>query len=276
MKTTPSPPKPELTAGPPGETVSVMDETGAWREVAVTGEQPLTLLVNNRELVTLMTLGRHPELLAIGWLRNQGFLEQASELLSVEVVWDAQTVILFIQNDLTGWEKKLAKRTVTTGCGQGTVFGELVGDLERYQLPRPSVRQSTLYALLRNLKHCNDVYRVSGAVHGCALCEQDQVRFFVEDVGRHNAADAIAGHMLLEGVQGGDKVFYTTGRLTSEMVIKTAQMGIPVLISRAGVTRMGLDLAQRLGVTLISRAGGKHFLVYHGADTLILDEPPGP
>ncbi len=256
------------------ETVAVMDETGAWRDVSVTGERPLTLLVNNRELVTLMTLGRHPELLAIGWLRNQGFLEQASELLSVQVIWDAQTAVLFIQNDLTGWEKKLAKRTVTTGCGQGTVFGELVGDLERYQLPRPTVRQSTLYALLRNLKHCNEVYRESGAVHGCALCEEDQVRFFVEDVGRHNAADAIAGHMLLEGIPGGDKVFYTTGRLTSEMVIKTAQMGIPVLVSRAGVTQMGLDLARRLGVTLLSRAGGKHFLVYNGAETLVLDAPP--
>jgi len=249
----------------------VMDETGTWREVQVTGEHPLTLLVNNRELITLMTLGTQPELLAVGWLRNQGFLHSPEGLLSVVAVPVAQTVVVFLRSDLSGWEKKLAKRTVTTGCGQGTVFGEWVEELQTQKVTPLQLKQSTLYGLLRNLKHCNEVYRESGAVHGCALCEEEEVLFFVEDVGRHNAADAISGHMLLNGISGAGKLFYTTGRLTSEMVIKTAQMGISALVSRAGVTRMGLDLARRLGVTLISRAGGKHFLVYHGAEHLILD-----
>src|SRR5690606_16072922 len=169
------------------------------------------------------------------------------------------------------WKERLGPRIVTTGCGQGTVFGGIMEDLSRIRVRPMRLRQSQIYALLGNLGACNEVYRSAGAVHGCALCRGEEVLVFIEDVGRHNAVDAIAGHMWLEGMDGADKIFYTTGRLTSEMVIKVGQMGIPVLVSRSGITQMGLALARQLGVTLLARAQGKHFLIYNGAENIELD-----
>ena len=254
--------------------VTVMDESGNKRETHITGERPLTIYVDKQEIVTLMTLGKYPELLVIGYLYNQGFIKQTEELKAVQVDWEIDSAVVVTKNGIGDWEEKLAKRTVTSGCGQGTVFGDLMDNLEEIQLPTPTLHQSTFYRLLQNIREHNEVYKKSGAVHGCALCKGENIEVFIEDVGRHNATDAIAGHMLLEGISGNDKLFYTTGRLTSEMVIKVAQMGIPILFSRAGITRMGMELSEKLGVTTIARAGGKHFLVYNGAETLVLDAKP--
>ena len=254
--------------------VTVTDEYGNTRETHITGERPLTIYVDKQEIVTLMTLGKYPELLVIGYLHNQGFIKNAAEIKAVQVDWDVDSAVVVTRNGTQNWEEKLNKRTVTTGCGQGTVFGDIMENLDEINLPRPTLAQSSFYRLLHNIRLYNEVYKKSGAVHGCALCKGEDIEVFIEDVGRHNATDAIAGHMLLEGINGSDKLFYTTGRLTSEMVIKVAQMGIPVLFSRAGITQMGMELSKKLGVTTIARAGGKHFLVYSGADTLIFDAKP--
>jgi len=258
----------------PTHPVVALDEYGRYRTVEIAGERPLTLYLDRREIVTLMTLGSRPEALAIGYLRNQYFIEDLRQIKAVQVDWDTEAVAVTSDTGAAGASSRLDKRTVTTGCGQGTVFGELMDRLDRIRLPRLRFRQSVIYALLANVTAGNAVYRRAGAVHGCALCQGERMVYFVEDVGRHNAVDAIAGLMWLDGVEGGDKIFYTTGRLTSEMVIKVAQMGIPLLLSRSGITRMGLELGQRLGVTLIGRAKGKHFLVFAGADTLELDAAP--
>ena len=254
--------------------VSVMDEYGNIREVHITGERPLIIYVNKREIVTLMTLGKNPEILVIGYLLNQGFIKNIEEILEIQVDWEVDSAVVLTRNGNEDWEDKLKKRTVTSGCGQGTVFGDIMENLENIKLPKPTLTQSSFYRLLHKIREFNDVYKKSGAVHGCALCKDEEIEIFVEDVGRHNATDAIAGHMLLEKIKGFDKIFYTTGRLTSEMVIKVAQMGIPILFSRAGITQMGLKLSEKLGVTTIARAGGKHFLVYHGSETIILDAKP--
>ena len=254
--------------------VSVTDEFGNTRETHITGERPLTIYVDKQEIVTLMTLGKFPELLVIGYLHNQGFIKSAAEIKAVQVDWDIDSAAVVTRNGSEGWEEKLKKRTVTSGCGQGTMFGDMMENLADINLVKPSLAQSSFYRLLHNIREYNDVYKKSGAVHGCALCKGEEIEIFIEDVGRHNATDAIAGHMLLEGIEGEDKLFYTTGRLTSEMVIKVAQMGIPVLFSRAGITQMGMELSKELGVTTIARAGGKHFLVYNGADTMIFDAIP--
>lgn len=256
--------------------VSVTDEFGNTRKTHITGERPLTIYIDKQEIVTLMTLGKYPELLVIGYLHNQGFIKTVAEIKAVQVDWDIESATVVTTNGSDNWDEKLKKRTVTSGCGQGTVFGNIMEDLENINLTKPSLVQSSFYRLLHNIRLYNDVYKKSGAVHGCALCRGENIEIFIEDVGRHNATDAIAGHMLLEGIDGEDKSFYTTGRLTSEMVIKVAQMGISVLFSRAGITQMGFELSKKLGVTTIARAGGKHFLVYNGADTLIFDaKPPG-
>lgn len=256
--------------------VSVTDEFGNTRKTHITGERPLTIYIDKQEIVTLMTLGKFPELLVMGYLHNQGFIKTVAEIKAVQVDWDIESATVVTTNGSDNWDEKLKKRTVTSGCGQGTVFGNIMEDLENINLTKPSLVQSSFYRLLHNIRLYNDVYKKSGAVHGCALCRGENIEIFIEDVGRHNATDAIAGHMLLEGIDGGDKSFYTTGRLTSEMVIKVAQMGISVLFSRAGITQMGFELSKKLGVTTIARAGGKHFLVYNGADTLIFDaKPPG-
>ena len=254
--------------------VSVTDEFGNTRKTHITGERPLTIYIDKQEIVTLMTLGKYPELLVMGYLHNQGFIKTVAEIKAVQVDWDIESATVVTTNGSDNWDEKLKKRTITSGCGQGTVFGNIMEDLENINLTKPSLVQSSFYRLLHNIRLYNDVYKKSGAVHGCALCRGENIEIFIEDVGRHNATDAIAGHMLLEGIDGEDKSFYTTGRLTSEMVIKVAQMGISVLFSRAGITQMGFELSKKLGVTTIARAGGKHFLVYNGADTLIFDAKP--
>ena len=254
--------------------VSVTDEFGKTRKTHITGERPLTIYIDKQEIVTLMTLGKFPELLVMGYLHNQGFIKTVAEIKAVQVDWDIESATVVTTNGSDNWDEKLKKRTVTSGCGQGTVFGNIMEDLDNINLTKPSLVQSSFYRLLHNIRLYNEVYKKSGAVHGCALCRGENIEIFIEDVGRLNATDAIAGHMLLEGIDGEDKSFYTTGRLTSEMVIKVAQMGISVLFSRAGITQMGFELSKKLGVTTIARAGGKHFLVYNGADTLIFDAKP--
>lgn len=275
-----TPLRPELSSEglAPTHAVSAVDEFGHVRDVHVAGEQPLTLKVDDREVVTLMTLGTHPEALALGYLRNQRLIEAVEEVKSVKVNWDFETVDVRTRSGegIVDWEQKLSKRTVTTGCGQGTVFSCTLDKIYDLALPQMPVRQSLIYALLKEISSYNDIYKRAGAVHGCALCEGTRILSFVEDVGRHNAADAISGQMWLDGTSGDNKIFYTTGRLTSEIVMKVTQMGIPVLLSRSGVTHMGLELAEITGVTMIARAKGRHFLVYHGDGNVVFDAPPKP
>ena len=268
--------RPEIThAGlSPTHPVTAIDEFNASRQVEVPGESPLTLYVDEREIVTLMTIGAHPEALAIGYLRNQRFVERLEQIKSVSVDNRTESVQVTTWDGIEGWDEKLKKRTVTTGCGQGTVFSCTLDNLYTIRLPGVSVRQSVIYELLDNISDSNTIYRRSGAVHGCALCEGSRSLMYTEDVGRHNAADAISGYMWLDDISGTDKIFYTTGRLTSEIVMKTAHMGIAVLLSRSGVTHMGLELAQELGMTMIARARGKHFLVYNGAENISFDAQP--
>ncbi|WP_207061408.1 formate dehydrogenase accessory sulfurtransferase FdhD [Motiliproteus sp. SC1-56] len=256
--------------------VEAFDEQGARQEVFIAGESPLTIYLDKREVVTLMTLGVRPELLTLGYLHNQGFIERIDQVRSIQVDWEVEAVAVVTENGVSGLDEKLAHRTVTTGCGQGTVFGGLMEKIEATTLTPQPVPQSQIYGLLENLRLENEVYKRAGGVHGCALCEGTRVLSFVEDVGRHNAVDTLAGEMLLEGWSGADKVFYTTGRLTSEMVIKVAQMGISTLISRSGVTRMGMAVASQVGITLIGRAKGRHFLVFNGHDQVRYDQVPAP
>jgi FdhD protein len=268
--------RPEIThAGlSPTHPVQVVDEFNERRDVEIPGESPLTLYVDGREIVTLMTIGAHPEALALGYLRNQRFVDRLEQIKSVVVDHHTESVNVTTWDGIEGWDEKLKKRTVTTGCGQGTVFSCTLDSLYTLRLPDITVQQSTLYGLLTNVSNCNGVYKRAGAVHGCGLCENTEIILYSEDVGRHNAADAISGYMWLDDIQGDNKIFYTTGRLTSEIVMKTAHMGIAVLLSRSGVTHMGLELAQELGMTMVARAKGKHFLVYHGAKNIIFDAPP--
>jgi FdhD protein len=268
--------RPELTrAGlDPTYPVQVVDEFGVTRDARIAGERPLTIYVDRRELVTLMTLGTYPEALVLGYLKNQGLVSDIAEIESVQVDWDVEAAAVRTRHGVADWEARLAKRTVTSGCGQGTVFGDILADLDGVHLPQPRLRQSRIYGLLRKLGAHNEIYRSAGAVHGCALCQDEDMEIFIEDVGRHNAVDAIAGLMWIDEIPGADKIFYTTGRLTSEMVLKVAQMRIPVLLSRSGVTHMGLALAQKVGVTMIARAKGRHFLVFHGADNIEFDAIP--
>jgi len=260
----------------PTHAVTAHDEYGTPREMHVAGEFPLTLKVDGNEIVTLMTLGTHPEELALGYLRNQRLIEDIEEIRSVQVDWDRDTVAIETThgNGIVDWEQKRNSRTVTTGCGQGTVFSCTLDKLYDVRLPQVTLNQSLVYELLRSISDYNEIYRQAGAVHGCALCHGAEVKIFIEDVGRHNAADAISGRMWLQHLGGNDKIFYTTGRLTSEIVMKTAYMGIPVLLSRSGVTQMGLELAQELGVMMIARAKGQHFLVYNGRDRFVFDAMP--
>jgi FdhD protein len=255
------------------EAVAV-DEYGDIRNGHVAAERALTLYLDKQELVTLMTLGTRPEMLVLGWLRNQRLLQDIEQIKAIQVDWETDSAAITTFLGVQGLEEKMARKTVTTGCGQGTVFGDLIDDLDKIDLPRRCIRQSEIYRLLQTLNEYNQVYQRAGAVHGCALCSEEQIHLFIEDVGRHNAVDAIAGHMWLEGTDGSDKIFYTTGRLTSEMVIKVAQMGIPILLSRSGITQMGLELAKKVGVTLIARAKGRHFLVYNGAEQISFDAVP--
>lgn len=269
----PSSYRPELThAGlQPTHAVLALDEYQNRRELNIADERPLTIYLDRYEVVTLMTLGTHPELLTLGYLKNQDLISNLEQIKSIHVDWEVNAAAVVTYLDQSDWQQKLGQKTVTTGCGQGTMFGNLMDQLEEIKFNPPTLRQSDIYQLLKNLNAFNDVYKSAGAVHGCALCHGTDILTFMEDVGRHNAVDAIAGNMWLENIKGEDKIFYTTGRLTSEMVIKVAQMGIPALLSRSGITRMGLDLAKKTGVILLSRAKGKHFLVYNGGEKIEFD-----
>jgi FdhD protein len=265
--------RPEMTnAGlAPTSPVVATDEYQNVREMHVADERPLTIYIDSYEIVTLMTIGSQPELLALGYLKNQGLVQDINEIKSVQVDWEVGAAAISTFSGRDDWVERLGPRIVTTGCGQGTMYGDIMEKLEDIHLTPGKLKQSDIYTLLKNLNAHNDVYKNAGAVHGCALCRDTEVLIFIEDVGRHNAVDAIAGKMWLEGINGDDKLFYTTGRLTSEMIIKIAYMGIPALLSRSGVTQMGYKLAKDLNVMMFSRAKGKHFLVYTGVENLDYD-----
>jgi len=254
--------------------VDAVDEHGERRTVPIAGEHPLTLYVDKQEILTLMTLGAAPEDLTIGYLRNQRLVESIDDIVAVQVDWETNSVAVKTRNGLADLEAKTAKRTKTTGCGQGTVFGDLMEEIDSVTLPGDAtLTRAALYELLDQVRVHETIYKQAGAVHGCALASNDganaQILLFVEDVGRHNAVDAIAGRMWLDRIDGGDKIFYTTGRLTSEMVIKAAQMRIPFLVSRSGLTQMGYEIAQKVGMTMIGRATNKHYLVFTGGDRFL-------
>ncbi len=268
-------------ARPSTFTVDAVNERGEFVPTPIAGEHPLTIYLDKRELVTLMTLGAAPEDLALGYLRNQRLVRSIDDLAAVQVDWDVDAVAVTSRalretgrtiwdDDAGGLESRLGRRTVTTGCGQGTVFGDLMDEIDSVRLSdQARLTEEVLYAVMDRVRRHESVYKVAGAVHGCALCsnsggDRGEILRFVEDVGRHNAVDAIAGWMWREGVAGGDKIFYTTGRLTSEMVIKCAQMGVPFLLSRSGLTQMGHQIADRVGITMIGRCQGKHYLLFTG------------
>ncbi|MDN2659948.1 MULTISPECIES: formate dehydrogenase accessory sulfurtransferase FdhD [Neptunomonas] len=253
------------------EQATVIDELGGERTIQIACERPLTIYLNKREIVTLMTLGADPEALVVGYLKNQGFIERAEDLTAVQVDWDVESAAVVTRKEPAHLASMLEKRTVTSGCGQGTMFGDLMEKIANVELPVTPVKQSMIYSLLRALSQHNETYKNAGAVHACAVSDGDYIVSFVEDVGRHNAVDTLAGRLWLQGISPNGKIFYTTGRLTSEMVIKVAQMGISVLLSRSGVTQMGLALAREMGITLLARAKGRHFLIFHGRDMVDLD-----
>ena len=300
----------ELThqARPVTTMVEAINERGEIVPTSIAGEHPLALYLDKRELVTLMTLGDAPEQLALGWLRNQRIIGSIDAIAAVQVDWETDSVAITSRSlrehgvsiwDLgadtplaQGLDERMRHRTVTTGCGQGTVFGDLMDDIDRLRLPAgPTITDTTLMAVMDQVRRMESIYKVAGAVHGCALLANVSQEVgqevstkvstdpsleagptmlrFVEDVGRHNAVDAIAGWMWLKGIDGGDKIFYTTGRLTSEMVIKCAQMGIAVLLSRSGLTGMGHAIAQKTGITLIGRCQGRHYLLFTGAQRFV-------
>jgi FdhD protein len=281
--------RPEITRAsrPLTFDVEAINERGEMVPTAIAGENPLTLYVDKREIVTLMTLGQAPEALAIGYLRNQRLVKSIAEIAAVQVDWETDSVVVTTRKATGGEARaraksmtdKMKKRTVTTGCGQGTVFGDLMQEIDQIEL-RDDVRLSeeTLYALMDQVRHHETIYKTAGAVHGCALSTNEngasRILSFVEDVGRHNAVDAIAGQMWLDNIDGSDKIFYTTGRLTSEMVIKAAQMSIPFLVSRSGLTQMGYAIAQKIGITMLGRATGKHYLLFTGKQRFVKPVSP--
>ncbi len=276
-----APHKPLLTdaARPATFDVEALNEKGEAVPTPIAGEHPLTLYVDKREIVTLMTLGQAPEALAIGYLRNQRLVRSIEEIAAVQVDWETDAVAVTTRRGVKGLGARMKKRTVTTGCGQGTVFGDLMEEIESITL-RDDVRlaEDTLYALLDAVRRHETIYKTAGAVHGCALATNapgaSEILSFVEDVGRHNAVDAIAGQMWLAGIDGSDKIFYTTGRLTSEMVIKCAQMQIPFLVSRSGLTQMGWTIANQTGITMLGRAVNKHYLLFTGRHRFVKTSMP--
>lgn len=257
--------------------VAGIDHTGAEIETAVVTERPLTLFLNAREIVTMMTIGDHPDLLAVGYLLNQNMLKADDEITAIDYADDIDTIVVRTKRQ-TDFEEKLKKKTQTSGCAQGTVFGDLMEEFDRIELDRAArLKTSWLYTLTRKINTEPSLYLKAGAIHGCVLAEADKVLIYMEDVGRHNAVDTIAGWMALHDVAGGDKIFYTTGRLTSEMVMKAAHMGIPIVASRNGVTQMGHALASKLGMTLFGRAANRHFLCYTGFERFDAEPlPPNP
>ncbi|WP_217125368.1 formate dehydrogenase accessory sulfurtransferase FdhD [Hydrogenophilus thiooxidans] len=262
-------PKPLLSNAqiPLTQTITAWDESGTQREIAIAAERPLTVYVNKRELVTLMTLGAAPEALVIGYLRNQRLVGSLSEITSVQVDWEVEAAAVWLAESVALESGRLQQRTVTTGCGQGTVFGSIMEAVDAVSLPKTApIHHETIGALLEAVRLHPTLYKIAGAIHGCALVAVNgtevAIRYYVEDVGRHNAVDTIAGWMWLDDIPAAGHVFYTTGRLTSEMVLKAALMGIPIVVSRSGISAMGYHVAQRLGMTLIGRATGQHYLIY--------------
>ncbi|NDY91832.1 formate dehydrogenase accessory sulfurtransferase FdhD [Ideonella sp. TBM-1] len=259
--------------------IQILDEYGQRRTLHIPAERPLTVFVDKRELVTLMTLGAAPEMLVLGYLRNQRLVQDLADIDSITVDWEVGAAAVKTRRGVADLEARTARRVVTTGCGQGTVFGDLMDQVDGLTLPPPDqarIRQGTLQRLLEAMRQQDSIHRKAGSVHGCALFQGEQMQVFIEDVGRHNAIDTIAGWMWLHGVGGADKTFYTTGRLTSEMVMKAAHMGVPIVVSRNGVTQMGHDLATRLGMTLFGRAANKHFLCYCGFERFDSEPLPEP
>lgn len=253
--------------------VTGVDQTGTETDIAVVEERPLTIFLNSREIVTAMTIGDYPEYLAIGFLKNQGMLSPEDEITGIDYDEDLDVVVVRTRQE-TDYEDKLAKKTRTSGCAVGTVFGDIMEGLEGLTLPATPVRTSWLYDLSAQINTTPSLYLSAGAIHGTVLCQSNRPLVYMEDVGRHNAVDKVAGWMRAEGVSGADKILYTTGRLTSEMVIKTALMGIPVLASRSGFTAWGVEIAQQVGLTVIGRMRGKRFMCLAGAERLIWDADP--
>ena len=268
-------PLPQLTraSAPLTREVSAVNEFGETTTVSIPAERALTVYVDKRELVTLMTLGANPELLVLGFLRNQRLVRSVQEIESITVDWEVGAAAVKTREGIANVEERTSKRVVTTGCGQGSVFGDLMDEVDSIVLPEARLTQAQLYGVVNAIRLQESTYKSAGSVHGCALFRGEDMLLFVEDVGRHNAIDTIAGWMWLQDEQamgGADKVFYTTGRLTSEMVIKSAQMGVPIVVSRSGITQMGHAVAERVGLCTIGRATNKHFLCYTGAERLQL------
>jgi FdhD protein len=273
--------KPKLTnaAKPATFEVEAYNERGEMVPTSIAGEHPLTLYLDKREIVTLMTLGHAPEALAIGYLRNQRLVDSLDDIAAVQVDWETESVAITTRGRKKAVKKKVQKKTVTTGCGQGTMFGDLMEEIDEVRL-RDDVRltDAQLFDLIEKVRKYETIYKQAGAVHGCALARvtgpaSAEIMMFIEDVGRHNAVDAIAGFMWLDDIDGSDKLFYTTGRLTSEMVIKCAQMRIPFLVSRSGLTQMGHAIAQKVGITMLGRASGRHYLAFTGRARLVRTTP---
>jgi FdhD protein len=271
--------KPHLTQARASltRTVSVCNEWGERSQTQIPAERALTIYLDKKELVTLMTLGAEPEWLVIGFLRNQRLIDAIDQIESITVDWtlgegetgEPGVAAVKTRPDANISPQRSAERVVTTGCGQGSVFGDLMAHIDEIQLPHASITQGQLYALVNAIRVQESTYKSSGSVHGCALFQGEDMLMFVEDVGRHNAVDTIAGWMWMNDISGQDKVFYTTGRLTSEMVIKSAQMGVPILVSRSGITQMGLDVAMRLGLCTIGRATNKRFLCFSAPERMV-------
>ena len=262
----PDPDDPRLSVTVPG-----IDHEGNQVETNVVTERPLTLFLNAREIVTMMTIGDHPDLLAVGYLLNQNMLKADDEITAIDYDDDISTIVVRTRRE-TNYEEKLKKKIQTSGCAQGTIFGDLMEEFDEIALAsRAVLHTSWLYALTKKINTSPSLYLKAGAIHGCVLCKADRPLIYMEDVGRHNAVDKIAGYMFLNNVTADDKLFYTTGRLTSEMVIKTVKMRIPILVSRSGFTAWGVDLANKAGLTLIGRARGKRFVALAGTERLIFD-----
>ena len=250
------------------------DQSGAAVETRVVAERPLTLYLNRQEIVTMMTIGDHPDLLAVGYLRNQNMLEADNPVTGIDYDDELGVVVVRTGRE-TDFEDKMRKRVRTSGCAQGTVFGDVMAGFERITLaPEAKLRTSWLYALTKAINTTPSLYLAAGAIHGSVLCQGDRPLVYMEDVGRHNAVDKIAGWMWLNDIAPQDKIFYTTGRLTSEMVIKTVMMEIPILVSRSGFTAWGVELAQKSGLTLIGRARGRRFVALSGAERIVFDADP--
>ena len=262
----PNPENPRLT-----EAVTGIDQTGASVEIRVPVERALTLYLNAQEIVTMMTINDYPEYLALGYLLNQNMLKPDDIVTEVEYDDDLDVVVVRTQRG-TNYEQKLKKKTLTSGCAQGTAFGDLMEAVEGAELPKAELRTSWLYELTHKINTTPSLYLTAGAIHGCVLCEKGEPICYMEDVGRHNAVDKIAGWMFREKIDPANKIFYTTGRLTSEMVIKTVRMGIPILVSRSGFTAWGVELARQVGLTLIGRAKGKRFIALAGQERIIFDQ----